>query len=221
MANINQEVVRVFSEKGCSVIQYVNKKTPVVYVCKCGTERKQLYRDFLRRECRKCNSIQYHESHVPDVDDEVDDESGEIWRRVCGGWVSSHGRARNPERRICTLCPTKYRYFLNGKASYASRLVAIAFKIPGWDSLGSQEYIVTHVDSNKSNNHVENLRVVSKSDVGIGRCKNNVQTSSDTYVSDDCEWRTVPEYPKWKVYASGSVWNGKRFLNFSSWRNMG
>lgn len=212
MANIN-EVERVFVERGCSLVQYVNKKTPVVYVCKCGTERKQMYRDFIHRKCRQCSSKQYHESIVPNVDDEVDDTSGEIWRRVLGGWVSSHGRARNPERRICTLCPTKYRYFLNGQATYASRLVAVAFKIPGWDSLGSQEFIVTHVDGDRSNNRVENLAVVPKSSVTQPRrCKGTSNTSSD---EADCECRTVPEYPAWKVYASGDVWNGKRFLKFS------
>jgi hypothetical protein len=218
MANIN-EVEKVFADKGCRVVQYVNKKTPVVYVCACGTERRQMYRDFVRRACRSCSRLEHCESVVPEVDDETD-TSGEVWRRVLGGWVSSLGRARNVGGRMCTLCPDKFRYFLNGRHEYASRLVARAFKISDFELLDSQDYVVLHIDGDLSNNSVSNLVVVQKGFTSIG-CTRNVSKDEALAACEGAQARRIPDFPHLEVYDNGAVWNGRRFLKFSKSKNDG
>lgn len=90
MANIN-EVEKVFSEKGCNLVQYVNKKTPVVYVCKCGSERKQMYRDFLRekehsiREYIKGKPASTRKYNWKSADPERDVERSQKYSRKCYG----------------------------------------------------------------------------------------------------------------------------------------
>lgn len=218
MNNNNKEVFNLFEEKGCTIISFINRSIPVQYICKCGLQRKQMYKDFVKRKCRNCKTVLFEvESVVPVVPDEVDNETGEVWKRVLGGWISSFGRAKNVLGKLSTLCTHKFRYYLNKRHEYASRLVAMAFEIDGYENLNTQEYIVTHIDGNQSNNMVNNLKVIHKS--CVDRTSFSQQFSSPRNISvEGCEYVFVPEFPFYKIYTNGEVWNGHRFLEFSKQR---
>ena len=112
-------------EKGCKILRITTKSEPMYYICVCGTERKQTYKDFITRNCRSCKTSRFVVEDIIEPEERVED-TGEIWKRIPGGWISSFGRAKNHTGKILTLCPTKFRYRLNKKHEYASRLVAKA-----------------------------------------------------------------------------------------------
>jgi hypothetical protein len=211
--NNNNEVTQAFEDRGCKIISYVNKTTPVEYVCRCGTVRKQRYVDFMTRNCRKCKELKFSpEETVPE--EEVVDPNGEVWRRTPGGWISSHGRAKNVLGKLCTLCPLKFRYFLNKRHEYAGRLVAIAFKVDGYEKLDGQHHVVLHIDGDLANNRLENIRVGSKSAIdrsGFGYKKSDAKEVD----IENVPFKVVPEFPKYKIFSNGEIWNGSRFLVFS------
>lgn len=215
MNNNNQQVYDLFNEKGCTIISFINKSTPVEYICKCGLQRKQMFKDFVKRNCRNCKTVLFEvETSIPDVPDEIDQETGEVWKRTLGGWISSFGRAKNLVGSMCTLCPTKFRYYINKRHEYASRLVATTFQIERYECLNSQEYVVTHLNGDQSDNRVENLKVIHKSN--IDRSNFSLQFSSPRKISvEGCYYTTVQEFPYHKIYSNGEVWNGHRFLEFS------
>lgn len=216
MNNNNNEVFDLFKERGCTVISFVNKKIPVEYICKCGLQRKQIYKDFVKRNCRNCKTLLFDvETVIPDIPDEVDNETGEVWKRTLGGWISSFGRAKNLLGSQCTLCPHKFRYYLNKRHEYASRLVAMAFKLEGYENLSTTDYVVTHIDGDVSNNRLNNLKVVHRKSVYRSSNIYKVFLSKRNINVDGLEYSTVPEFKEYKIYANGEVWNGHRFLEFS------
>ena len=92
----------------------------------------------------------------------------EIWRPIplpdCEGYeVSSHGRVRNAVRGN-TFHPTPDKNgrrtvcIFNSRNHYVSRLVAAAF-------LGVSERLVIHKDGNLSNDHLDNLKYETYSEV--------------------------------------------------------
>ena len=138
--------INLFEEKNCQVIKPLiipTKKTKVEYICSCGFTFTKTVSDFLRRGCRKCGTKILHE--VPDELEYTIAETGEVWKPIMGGWISSLGRAQNSKKVFLTLDQTKNRYFLGGQHQYASRLVAVAFKIDGHEKLDGQNYVVSHI----------------------------------------------------------------------------
>lgn len=71
----------------------------------------------------------------------------------------------NLEKKL-VLCKTKFRYIFEKKSYYASRLVAIAFEIDGYEKLIDQSFCVGHINGDKQDNRVENLYIRSKQDIG-------------------------------------------------------
>lgn len=215
------EVAQIFEERGCQLVgEYINNKTPVQYKCKCGTIRKQVLRDFINRMCRKC-SVKRNEDMVYETSNNneefIDTDSStlecEKWVRVQGGWISSLGRAKNLRGDMLTLCPMKSRYRINKKHQYASRLVAEAFKIPDYDKLETQSYIVTHLDKNKFNNRVENLKIIHKKDIDrSGFRKRCLDKCVDV---TGLEYKIIDMLPEHRIYENGEIFNGNRFLNFA------
>jgi hypothetical protein len=153
-------------EKGCQLIEPIPefKTSMISYICKCGETFTRRFKDFARRNCRNCNSKSLREMPKNENLKPCDTEE-EIWKPTEGGWVSSLGNAVNSQGKKLKLCETKFRYHINGKNRYASNLVAIAFQILDYEKLGTEEYIVKHIDGDPKNNCLENLKVVSKTKI--------------------------------------------------------
>ena len=214
-----EEVARLFEERGSKLIgEYVNALTPVEYKCKCGTVRKQQINDFLKRDCRSCRqSISEEETVIPEgVEDTIDEQTGEVYKRILGGWVSSFGRAKNLHNTELTLS-SKGELWMNKKLQSATRLLANAFQIPGYENLGKEGYIVTRLDKNKSNNRVENLKVIHLSELDRSNRK-KLCLKKDVDVTG-LEYKVINMFPKYKIYENGEIYNGKRFLKFSETRD--
>ena len=213
------EVARLFEEHGCELIgEYVGALTPVDYICRCGAVRKQLIDNFLKHECRSCISlISEEETVIPEgAEDIIDEQTGEIYKRVCGGWVSSFGRAKNLHNAELTLS-SNGGFLINKKLQSATRLVAQAFQIPGYENLGEKGYIVTHNDNNQNNNRVENLRVVHRRDIDCSNrkkpCLKKDVDGRNTLTG--LEYKVINLFPNYKIYENGEIFNGKRFFKFS------
>lgn len=194
----------------------VNKQTKVHYLCICGNERKQLFRDLKRRNCRKCEEKKFR------VNDRKDYKDGdEQWKAIDGGWISNKGRAKNALGRLLTLCKHKFRYRINFKHQYASRLVAINFKINNYEKLleDNQSWCVSHKDKNKTNNNINNLYIRSKKDIGKENGKKSNKTQHKEFNKDDfknIKSKKIKELHNYHIlYENGEIWNGQKFLKFS------
>jgi len=217
---MNQEKLKLFEERGCKVIttEIKNNKEPIEYICKCGETKKKTFSDFKRRGCRTCNSKQLT---VKEEGENVDKFTGEIWKPVAGGWISSFGNAKNNNRVFLKLCETKYRYHINGKNQYASRLVAEAFQIPGYENLDDYKFAVIHKDKDPKNNNVDNLEVVGKdiisSENGKKSRKSEKFLDEDRKLQDmkEIEHKVLDEFSDYIIFKNGEIWNGRRFLTFS------
>ena len=213
-----EEVARLFEERGCKLIgEYVNALTPIEYICKCGTVRKQRIDNFLNHECRSClELISQEETVIPDgcegVEDTIDGQTGERWKRVLGGWISSFGRAKSLLGNELVLSP-RGTFSINKKLQYVTRLIARAFQIPGCENLGKKGYVVMHLDKNISNNRVENLKVIHRRDIDCSNYKKKC-LKKDVDVQG-LEYKVINIFPKYKIYENGEIFNGKRFFKFS------
>lgn len=215
-----------FTEAGCKLIttDIPNKKTKVTYICVCGETITKTVSEFIRKGCRYCNEKAI--KSVPDKPEYKDDETGEIWKPIVGGWISSFGNAKNVFDKPLSLCNTKYRYHIGGKNQYASRIVACVFKIKNYEKLDSQSYAVSHIDGNPKNNRVENLVVISKNEIGA---KNGLKSHKSDLFADKIKWKIdkfanleykiIKELPNHIIYSNGEIWNGKHFLTFSNVEN--
>ena len=209
-----EEVAQLFEERGSKLVgEYVNSKVPVEYICKCGAVRKQQINNFLNHECRSClELISEEETVIPEgVEDTIDEQTGEVWKRVLGGWVSSCGRAKSLLGNELTLS-SNGRFSINKKNQSATRLTANAFQIPGYENLGEKGYIVMHLDKDISNNRVENLRVVHRSELDCSNRKKRC-LKKDVDVQG-LEYKVINIFPKYKIYENGEIFNGKKFLKF-------
>ena len=209
-----EEVARLFEEHGGKLIgEYVGALTPVEYKCKCGNVRKQQINKFLKNNCQFClKLISEEETVIPEgVEDTIDEQTGEVYKRVLGGWVSSFGRAKSLLGNELVLSSLG-TFLINKKDQSATRLVAQAFQIPGCENLGKKGYVVTRLDKNKSNNRVENLRVVHQRD--IDRSNYNKRCLKKDVDVTGLEYKVINLFPKYKIYENGEIYNGKRFFKF-------
>lgn len=219
------EIYNIFKEKGCKLTYFVKKTIKLKFICSCGIEKERLYKDFMRgRECRTCKEKKLKEK--PNDQDFIDVDTGEYWKPITGGWISNFGNAKNALGKILKLCPSKYRYHINGKNQYASRLVAEAFKIENYDKLENVNYVVSHIDNNPLNNCVNNLKIITKRDVQSNNGKKSKQ--SEIFKEkinwtekkfNNIDYKTILELPKHIIYKNGEIWNGNRFLTFSKSEN--
>jgi hypothetical protein len=125
---------------------FKTKNESITYTCACGKDRTKIIKDYIRRNCRTCKDLKIRDDEFKESEtdqEKVDHETGEIWRRIKGGWVSSFGKCKNTDDKLLKMCMSKYRYNIGGKQEYASRLVAKTFRIDGYEKLqGNQSYIV-------------------------------------------------------------------------------
>lgn len=219
-----QYIINKVNEKGCKLIESVPeyKNCKISYECKCGQTFTRIFKDFERRNCRSCNSVKLKNKPLEENESKVDEESGEIWKPIEGGWISSFGNAKNSVGRPLKLCETKFRYYMAGKQQYASILVAEAFQIENIDKLKKESYVVMHIDQNPSNNKLDNLKIVHKETIGEINGKKSRQ--SDIFQEkttwkrskfDHLESRKIPELPRHVIYSNGEIWSGNNFLTFS------
>ena len=137
-----EEVRQLLLKNNCELKTFTKKSENIIYICACGIERSQMYKDYIRRNCRKCNEKRIKDDDFKEGHIDIKEESNEIWRRVKGGWISSFGRCKNLENKLLTLCMDKYRYNIGGKQEYVSRIVAKSFKIKDYEKIeGNQLYI--------------------------------------------------------------------------------
>ena len=156
---------------------------------------------------------------------EIPFESIEIWKPIEGGWISNFGNAKNVLDKILTLCPTKFRYHIGGKHQYASRLVAKTFEIENYDKFeNNQNYIVTHIDNDSKNNKVENLKVITKVELGSingkkarqsDTFKEKINWTKDHFKSEDVKTKVILELPKYIIYNNGEIHGEFHFLTFT------
>lgn len=224
MTKTKEIIIADMIEKGCKILNEAdirNVTSKIKYICKCGEEKTQPYKDFLRRACRKCNELLLQTK--PEGGPVIDEKSGEEWRPIVGGWISNRGNCKNALGKPLTLCPTKIRYNIAGKHHYAARLVASAFEIENHHLLDTQSYVVHHIDGNNLNNCVENLMVITKQEMKTLDSAQYVQSEryqeKSTWPSnkfDGIEYKTIPELsPLHKIYKNGEIFNGQRFLTFT------
>jgi hypothetical protein len=214
------EIKQIFEKRGCKLITFVNRTIPIEYECKCGTKKKKTLRDFKRRGCRECNSKKnnYEKKEYTIL------ETGEIWKPIKGGWISSFGNCKNDDNIFLKLCKSKGRFYIDGKNQYASRLVASAFKIEGYEKLDTQSYCASHIDGDIFNNKLDNIRIISKVEIGE---KNGLKSRQSDSFNEKMSWpvnyfdhlayKKITEFPEYKIYSNGEIWNEEagRFLTFS------
>lgn len=215
-----EEIKKAFEEKDYKLLSEDPKKSEKMkYECKCGNIFERLYRDIMRRNCRACNSLKLNES--PDEKYRPKDTDDESWKPITGGFISSLGKCVNAFGKAMTM-DEKYRYYINSKHQYISRLMAEAFKIDGYENLSNRSYIVLHIDNDIKNNALDNLKIGTKTE--IGKVNGKKSRKSELFkekmsltVDDFSHLRsiTVTELPRHTIYENGEIWNGKRFLTFS------
>lgn len=219
-----KDIYNIFKDKGCKLTFFVKKTIKLKYICSCGIEKEKLYKDFMRNlQCKTCSTKKVKEKPIDE--EYIDFESGETWNPIKGGWISDKGNAKNSSGKILTLCPTKFRYHIGGKNQYASRLVAEAFQIENYDKLDDPMYVVSHIDNNPSNNNIDNLKIVTKADIGSINGKKSRQSDtfkekinwSKNHFDEDKDLYTdvIDELPNCIIYSNGEIWNGRNFSIFS------
>ena len=222
------DIYKLFEEKGCKLTYFKKKTENLKYICVCGIEKERLYKDFMRgKECRTCKEKKLKEQ--PKEEDYIDIETGEHWKPIVGGLISNFGNAKNALGKVLTLCPSKFRYHIDGKNQYASRLVADAFIIENYEKLTDPIYVVSHIDNNSSNNKIDNLIIVTKSDIGSINGKKSRQSeefkekinwTKDHFKKDNIKTKTIPEISSSYIfYSNGEVWGNSNFLTFSKSEN--
>ena len=224
-----KDIYNVFKEKNCELIFFVKKTIKLKYICACGIEKERLYKDFARgKECRTCKDKKLKEKPIDINEENITVDGEEIWKTVFGGWVSSFGNAKNSLGKILTLCPTKFRYRINGKHQYASRIIAEAFQIENYEKLIDPKYVVSHIDNDSSNNNINNLIIITKSEISSRNGKKSRQSDTfkekinwtkDHFKEDNIQTKIIPEFPKHIIYYNGEIWNGSNFLTFSKTEN--
>jgi hypothetical protein len=238
---LSVDIKKLLIENKCElktdVTFFTTKSSKITYICSCGIERTQMYKDYIRRDCRTCREKKFKDNDFKEGEiDDIKEESGEIWRRVKGGWLSSFGRCKNVENKLLTLCMDKYRYNIGGKQEYVSRLLSKTFKIKDYQKIeGNQNFIVRfkdwyepkskepeEYDKTINNFRVDNLYIGTKTEIGqenglksrqseIFKDKFNIDIDSYN-VSDKVILSFLPNHI---ICKDGNIYNGSRFLTGS------
>lgn len=164
-----QDAYKIFRKYGEYLPKqtYINSRTKLTYNCsKCKKEAYISLSNFQKhkRGCKTCKLGKEFLTlkQIDNFPEITDENSGETWKRIEGGWISSFGSAKNLKNKLLKMCLTKYRYRINKKYQYASRLMVKSFEIEGYKKLKSRKYIVSFRDNDNTNFKLENLYVNKK-----------------------------------------------------------
>tara|TARA_B110000858_G_scaffold149182_1_gene169605 strand:- start:105 stop:1574 length:1470 start_codon:yes stop_codon:yes gene_type:complete len=126
--------------------------------------------------------------------------------------VTSMGRMRTEHGVIDYLSPNLNGYCMahyKGGTYPLHCLIAAAFDLPR----EPDQFEVDHIDSNRSNNLVENLRYATKSEQSLNQKDNTTRTgsytSTEAFVLPGEVWREPPNLPGYKVSNLGR-WRTKK-----------
>jgi hypothetical protein len=214
----------------------INSNTDVTGFCKCGEEISKKCKDLLRRGCRSCNTKALEE--VPtDKSLLPKNLGGEQWVAVPGAFISSKGRACNAFGHLYSL-DERFRWLMydpeENKRSlqYAAIVVAKAFKIEDWDSLGGQEcsFVIRYRDNDRANICLDNLYVGTRAQVGEengqkSRQSDRFKEAMNTSIVDKIEttkYKKINELLNHIIFEDGTIFNSKkgqganRFCSFST-----
>jgi hypothetical protein len=209
LVNHMAELSTFLERKGCQLVsvdsgEVVSGRSKVTYVCKCLNTFTKVYRDLKRDQaCRKCTSLKYR---APSTNELITDEDGTRWAAVPGGFISEYGQAKNADGTLKVV--TEGRYTFNHKNYYVARLMALAFKIDGWEKLTNpdgttnQSYVVGHTTDQKTY-ALQDLKVMTKREMNQG--KHYTTREQTISIQPGEQVRTVPEYPNHLIYESGHI----------------
>lgn len=213
-----KDIYEALEEKGYKIIEITKRSNPIEYICACGEIKIKRYTDIKRKNCRTCEEKKLKETPKDIKPPKIESLEGEEWRAITGGWISSEGRAVSSSGKLLTLCPTKFRYHIGGKSQYAGVLVAKAFEIENNHLLkGDNLYVASHIDGDPSNNRLENIKVLSKSELNSknGEKSHKNLKKIDIKTMAEIPYITLEEFPDYKIYENGEIYNGRTFLTFS------
>jgi hypothetical protein len=180
--------------------------------------------DIIDEESKSDNELEIKQT--PDI---IDEKTGEIWKKIPGGWISSEGKAKNNNGELLTLCKYKNRYTINGKAEYVPRLVAITFKISNYEKLildnDNQFYCASHINERlidkktkkiiTVDNSINNIKVITRSEVNR---ENGKKSRKSQNFKDKCSLKfeemfnkvesTVIDFlPNHIIFCDGNIYN--------------
>lgn len=196
----------------------------IEYKCYCGNEFKKTVKQFLKVPENNCCKEKKQKLNFEKQPEERI-ENGLTWKKFENIYVSNTGMAKSMYEKDLVM-DSKYRYFVDNKHQYVSRIMAFAFNIEGHENLNSQKYVVSFKDGNNSNFNLNNLEVVSKSEVNK---KNGLKSRQSqefkqamekdiTYYLMNIPYTTHKFFPNYIFFEDGNIYNnkagagGKRFL---------
>jgi hypothetical protein len=103
----------------------------------------------------------------PDI---INDITGEKWKRIPGGWISTFGNIQsisstdvlNSKNNLTIYSGDKVK--VNKEKHGIKRLIAICFKIPDYEKVldeNQRKYNIHNIDGNTTNNKIENLKIIT------------------------------------------------------------
>jgi hypothetical protein len=218
MANKNkfEDVQKMLEPFEYKLIEYIDRKKLKI-ICKCGKERtNELSRLLKGQKCRECLKISVF---VP-----VDTEK-EKWIKYHDRWISSLGNVKGINGQNIKTDKSENRVRFSspelGNHQYLARTMAIIFKIKDYEKLKKDDgetdmsYEVSYIDDDPNNIILENLFVRAKEDrknqikpFQTERSQQFLQITEKEL--EDIEYKQLAEFPDYKFFKNGIIWNGKR-----------
>lgn len=199
----------------------------IEYKCPCGNKIQKTVSQFLKKPEKNC-CIQRKQKEEFDKLPEEKIEENIIWKKYETIWISEQGKALNMYGKEMEL-DSKMRYFINGKHYYASRIVAVSFKIKDHEKLNTQKYVVSFINGDNTDFNYKNLKVVSKSEINSingkksrqsEEYKENIKKDITKYLLN-VPYKILKEFPDYIIFENGNIYNnidnsgGKRFITGS------
>lgn len=162
--------------------------------------------------------------------DIIDVETGEKWRRIPGGWVSSMGKVKNFHNKLIKMSEQN-RYKINQKNWYITKLMVIVFRISEYKKilLSKNNFCASRINPNLTDfneiNNINNLQIITKKEIGEKNGKKSKQSENFVekknmdlkYYLANFRYVTLNFLPNHMIFENGEIYSikGKRFLTGS------